>query len=429
MTIPEIFAKHGEPYFRAGEARVIARLLDSGPQVLATGGGAIMDQHTRELIRNKGISVWLKADLDVLLQRTKRRGDRPLAEKIKDLLPLREPIYAQSDIVVQSRDEPHDTIVDEIIAALPKPLGIAARGGQAMTAPLRQDGCRADRGAGRAGRRAPTTSSSAAGCSPRSASASRRCGRAPTAIVTDETVAKHHLAAAEAALKSAGIESSAIVVAAGEGSKSYATFESVCEAIVAARIERGDLVVALGGGVIGDLAGFAAACVAPRPRFRAGADDAARAGRFLGRRQDRHQFAHGKNLIGAFHQPILVDRRHRAARHAAAARIPRRLCRGRQIRPARRRRILLLAGSELAGRVRRRQPGGARARHRRLLPRQGRHRRARRARDRRARAAQSRPHLRPRAGSRLPASPAGCCTARRWRSAWSLAFDFSARKG
>jgi shikimate kinase len=125
MTIPEIFAKHGEPYFRAGEARVIARLLENGPQVLATGGGAVMSQTTRDLIRIKGISVWLKADLDVLLKRTKRRNDRPLAEKINELLPLREPVYAQSDIIVQSRDEPHDSIVDEIIAALPRHVGMA----------------------------------------------------------------------------------------------------------------------------------------------------------------------------------------------------------------------------------------------------------------------------------------------------------------
>ena len=124
MTIAEIFAKHGEPYFRAGEARVIARLIENGPQVLATGGGAVMDRHTRDLIRIKGISVWLKADLDVLLKRTKRRNDRPLAEKIKDLIPLREPVYAQSDIIVQSRDEPHDTIVDEIIAVLPQHVGL-----------------------------------------------------------------------------------------------------------------------------------------------------------------------------------------------------------------------------------------------------------------------------------------------------------------
>lgn len=125
MTIPEIFDKHGEPYFRAGEARVIARLLDQGPQVLATGGGAVMDPHTRELIRAKGVSIWLKADIDVLLKRTKRRSsDRPLVDRMKDLMPQREPIYALSDIVVQSRDEPHDTIVDEIMVVLPGHLGV-----------------------------------------------------------------------------------------------------------------------------------------------------------------------------------------------------------------------------------------------------------------------------------------------------------------
>jgi shikimate kinase len=126
MTIPEIFEKHGEPYFRNGEARVIARLLDDGPQVLATGGGAVMNQQTRDLIQVRGVSVWLKADAEVLMKRTKRRNDRPLAEKIKDLLPQREPVYAQSDIVVQSRDEPHDAIVDEIIDLLPRHLDIAA---------------------------------------------------------------------------------------------------------------------------------------------------------------------------------------------------------------------------------------------------------------------------------------------------------------
>lgn len=126
MTIPEIFAKHGEAYFRAGEARVIARLLDQGPQVLATGGGAVMDPQTRALIRDKGISIWLKADVEVLLKRTKRRSDRPLVDRIKDLMPQREPIYALSDLVVQSRDEPHETIVDEIVAALTEHLGIVA---------------------------------------------------------------------------------------------------------------------------------------------------------------------------------------------------------------------------------------------------------------------------------------------------------------
>jgi len=126
MTIPEIFARHGEPYFRAGEARVIARLLDGGPQVLATGGGAVMDAHTRELIAAKGISIWLKADVEVLLRRIKRRGERPLAGHLASLLPLREPYYALADITVQSREEPHEDVVGELIDGLAGKLGAAA---------------------------------------------------------------------------------------------------------------------------------------------------------------------------------------------------------------------------------------------------------------------------------------------------------------
>jgi shikimate kinase len=124
MTIAEIFEKHGEPYFRAGEARVIARLLDHGPQVLATGGGAFMNLDTRAVIRAKGISVWLKAELDVLMKRIKRRGDRPLlktddpAATLTALMTERYPVYAEADLTVLSRDVQHDTIVDEIIAAL-----------------------------------------------------------------------------------------------------------------------------------------------------------------------------------------------------------------------------------------------------------------------------------------------------------------------
>ncbi len=129
---------------------------------------------------------------------------------------------------------------------------------------------------------------------------------ARTAIVTDETVARHHYAAAEAALKSAGVETSRIVVPVGEGSKNYATFEKVCEAIIAARIERNDLVVALGGGVIGDLAGFAAAST------RRGLDFVQVPTTLLAQvdstvgGQTGFNSAQGKNLVGSFHQPALV---------------------------------------------------------------------------------------------------------------------------
>ncbi len=78
MSIPEIFEKHGEPYFRSGEVRVIARLLSQGPQVLATGGGAYMNEETRQNITQHGVSLWLKGDIDVLMRRVRRRADRPL---------------------------------------------------------------------------------------------------------------------------------------------------------------------------------------------------------------------------------------------------------------------------------------------------------------------------------------------------------------
>ena len=130
MTIPEIFATYGEPYFRAGEARVIARLLDSGPQILATGGGAFMRQETREAIAAKGLSIWLKADFEVLIRRVRRRTDRPLlktaspAATLKALIAERYPIYALADITIWSRDVPHETIVAEILAALAERLGV-----------------------------------------------------------------------------------------------------------------------------------------------------------------------------------------------------------------------------------------------------------------------------------------------------------------
>lgn len=137
MSIPDMFSSKGEAYFRAGEARVIARLLDCGPQVLATGGGAFMNEQTRELVRQKGVSIWLKADLDVLLRRVKRRTDRPLlktddpAVTLTQLMELRDPVYAEANLTIQSRDVPHETIMTEIISALAEKLGVPATGASA----------------------------------------------------------------------------------------------------------------------------------------------------------------------------------------------------------------------------------------------------------------------------------------------------------
>ena len=131
-SISEIFAEHGEAYFRQGERKVIARLLENGPQVLATGGGAYMNPDTRANIKAHGLSVWLKADIKVLMKRVGRRDNRPLLaagdpEKVmKKLMEERYPIYAEADVTVESRDVPHDVIVGAVIDALADKLGYKA---------------------------------------------------------------------------------------------------------------------------------------------------------------------------------------------------------------------------------------------------------------------------------------------------------------
>jgi shikimate kinase len=128
QTIEEIFATHGEAYFRDGERRVIARLLSEPVHVLSTGGGAFMDPDTRRLIAERGISVWLRAELDVLLRRTARRGNRPLlkdrdpAEVLTKLMEVRYPVYAQADIAVESTDGPPEITVQRAIDALARLL-------------------------------------------------------------------------------------------------------------------------------------------------------------------------------------------------------------------------------------------------------------------------------------------------------------------
>ncbi len=123
-TIPEIFEQHGEAYFRDGERRVIQRLLDGRPKVLATGGGAFIQPDTRAAIQAAGISIWLKADRDLLLSRVRRRNNRPLlkvedpAAAIDRLIEERYPVYAKADVQVQSRDVAHDVVIDAILEAL-----------------------------------------------------------------------------------------------------------------------------------------------------------------------------------------------------------------------------------------------------------------------------------------------------------------------
>jgi shikimate kinase len=123
-SIAEIFARHGEANFRDGERRVIARLLDNPVHVLATGGGAFMDPRTRALIGERAISIWLRADLDLLLRRVARRNDRPLLQvaeprqKLAELMTQRHPVYAEADIAVDSADGPPDVTLERVVEAL-----------------------------------------------------------------------------------------------------------------------------------------------------------------------------------------------------------------------------------------------------------------------------------------------------------------------
>jgi shikimate kinase len=131
QSIEDIFTEHGEPYFREGERKVLARLMRSGPQVLATGGGAFTNADTRAAIADRGISVWLKAELPLLVRRVAKRNNRPLLKGgdpqavMQKLMDVRYPTYALADLTVESRDVPHDVIVAEIIERLAGPLAVA----------------------------------------------------------------------------------------------------------------------------------------------------------------------------------------------------------------------------------------------------------------------------------------------------------------
>ena len=296
MTIPEIFEKFGEPYFRDGERRVIARVLAAGPCVLSTGGGAYMNASTRETIARTGVSIWLKPDFDVLLRRVRKRSNRPLLQTpdpegtLRRLLEERSPTYALADITIGSQDGPHEVVVERIVAALEQHVPIPPN--RKVRVDLGQRAYDIEIGEGLIENAGPRIAA--------------LFPRARAAIVTDDNVAAHWLEPLRASLASAGIGSAAIVCPPGETTKSYAHFARVCDALIGARIERRDIVIALGGGVIGDLAGFAA------ETLRRGVDYVqiptsllAQVDSSVGGKTAINSPL-GKNLIGAFHQPRLV---------------------------------------------------------------------------------------------------------------------------
>ncbi|MFV0282140.1 MAG: 3-dehydroquinate synthase [Rhodoblastus sp.] len=300
MTISEIFATYGEAYFRDGERRVMARLLAGGPNVIATGGGAFMNEQTRARIAEAGISVWLKAEFDLLMKRVRRRPTRPLLQNpdpegvLRRLMDERYPVYATAGVAVEARDAHYDVVVEDVMNALENHLSGAA-------APVARRIVRVELGA-----RGYDIAIGDGVIAEAGARIAALGPKAACAIVTDENVAAIHLAPLQASLDAAGVRHSVIIAPPGESTKRYEWFERICEGVIGAKIERGDFVVALGGGVIGDLAGFAAASVRRGVRFvQIPTSLLSQVDSSVGGKTGINS-AHGKNLIGAFHQPSLV---------------------------------------------------------------------------------------------------------------------------
>ncbi|RYY47758.1 MAG: shikimate kinase, partial [Sphingomonadales bacterium] len=247
MSVADIFERFGEPYFRDGERRVISRLVDGAPKVIATGGGAFMNEGTRALILERGIAVWLDAEPEVLADRVRRRDTRPL-------LRGRDPVTI---VPVALGERSYDVRIE---------AGLLARAGAAL--------------------------------------AHLANGR-PMPIVTDENL-RGHLPGLQASLRAAGIASEAIVLPAGEGTKSWANLEKVTDSLLELGVERSDHIIAFGGGVIGDLTGFAASILkrgcnfVQFPTTLLSQVDSSVGGKTA------INSAAGKNLVGAFHQPALV---------------------------------------------------------------------------------------------------------------------------
>ncbi len=295
MPITEIFARYGEPHFRDGERRVIGRLLAGPPLVLATGGGAFADAATRAAIRASGATtLWLRCSLPTLLRRVAGREHRPMflnadpAEVLQRLMAARHPSYAEADVTVTCTDESPEVTTRRVEEALlgavaPRrlPVGLGDRAYEVLVGP----GLLARAGA-LIGPLLP----------------SRK-----VVVLTDAAVAPLHLPALRDGLEAAGFAVLAeVAVPPGEASKDFGRLQEVLEAMLGAGLDRRTAVIALGGGVVGDLAGFAAA-IAMRgvPFVQVPTTLLAQVDSSVGGKTGVNLRA-GKNLAGAFHQPRIV---------------------------------------------------------------------------------------------------------------------------
>jgi shikimate kinase/3-dehydroquinate synthase len=292
-SIPELFSRYGEQAFRDGERRVIRRLLSGDPLVLAFGGGAFIDPQTRAVARDEAVSVWLRCPLPTLVRRVAGRDHRPLLadgnpdEILQRLIDQRYPIYAEADVIVDCGDESPDVTTSQVLQALlswQKPRRLTVALPSTTYDLVIGEGLLARAGA----LLAPVLPQKRA------------------VVVTDANVAPLHLEALLGGLAQTGIGAKAIVVPPGEGSKSLDSYLGLVDQLLEARVERRTAVIALGGGVVGDLAGFAAATTlrglpfVQIPTTLLSQVDSSVGGK-TGVNTRR-----GKNLVGAFYQPRIV---------------------------------------------------------------------------------------------------------------------------
>ena len=292
-TITELFERFGEHAFREGERRVIHRLLAGDPLVLATGGGAFMDGDTRATIRREAVSIWLRCRLPVLLRRVAGRTHRPLLngrnpeEVLHRLIAERHPIYAEADVIIECSDDSADVTTGRVLDAMlafrpPRRLAVAL-GGAGYDVVV-GDGLLARAGA----LLAPVLPQKRA------------------VVVTDATVAPLHLPTLLRGLEATAIETRTVTVPPGETSKNLTQYGEVVDQLLEGGIERRTAVIALGGGVVGDLAGFAAATtLRGLPFVQAPTTLLSQVDSSVGGKTGINT-RHGKNLLGAFHQPRMV---------------------------------------------------------------------------------------------------------------------------
>jgi len=296
IAISEIFARYGEAHFRQGERRVIARLLaGSEPIVLATGGGAYADSRTRAAVRDAGaMAVWLKCRTSTLLRRVAGRDHRPMfvgqdpRDVLERLMTARHPSYAEADLTILCSDEHPEVTTRRVAEAV-----LGHRRPARMRVDLSRNAYDIVIGEGVLRR---------AGAELAQCLEGRR-----VVIVSDQAVAPLHLPALRDGLADGGFNIAAeLLVPPGEASKSFTQFERLVDAMLSAKADRRMAVIALGGGVVGDLAGFAAAAVLRGlPFVQCPTTLLAQVDSSVGGKTGINT-SHGKNLVGAFHQPKLV---------------------------------------------------------------------------------------------------------------------------